>query len=280
MHYRAMSYPPDFQSWPQERRNAWFAAEARAYRKTKAPGNGAADHATLQGGVDGFDSSMGNGAWPEPKPIESALPPVAPFDAELLPEALRDYALDVADRQQSPPDFAAVAGICGLAALAGNRVRIRPKQNDDWEVVPNLWGAIIGRPSAMKSPAMRSALAPVYAIQDSIRKDWEAAQRDASIEGALSSLDAKEAVKKAAKALRGKDREEAKRLLAERAPDNDEIPCPRLVVNDATVEKLGELLNENPRGQSGHDRQHGHPRSFLNFGTTAGHRRNRGRLRR
>ena len=25
-------------------------------------------------------------------------------------------------------------------------------------------------------------------------------------------------------------------------------PCPRLVVNDATVEKLGELLNENPNG--------------------------------
>ena len=36
----------------EERRNA----EARAYRETKAPGNGAADHAKLQGGFDGFDS--------------------------------------------------------------------------------------------------------------------------------------------------------------------------------------------------------------------------------
>ncbi len=110
-----MSYPPDFQSWPQERRNAWFAAEARGYRETKAPGNGAADHAKLQGGFGGFDSSLGkgfpqnNGAWPEPTPIESALPAVAPFDAELLPDALRDYVFDVADRQQSPPDFSAVA---------------------------------------------------------------------------------------------------------------------------------------------------------------------------
>jgi hypothetical protein len=49
-----MSYPPDFQSWPLERRNAWFAAEAPAYRETKAPGNGAADHAKLQGVFDGF----------------------------------------------------------------------------------------------------------------------------------------------------------------------------------------------------------------------------------
>jgi hypothetical protein len=57
-------------------------------------------------------------------------------------------------------------------------------------------------------------------------------------------LDAKEAAKKAAKAIKGGDREEAKRLLSERANGNGETPCPRLIVNDATVEKLGELLNE------------------------------------
>ena len=121
-------------------------------------------------------------------------------------------------------------------------------KHDDWEVVPNMWGAIIGRPSAMKSPAMRSALAPLYAIQDSLKKDWEGAQREADIEAALSGLDAKEAAKNAAKAIKGGDREEAKRLLSQRANDNGETPCPRLIVNDATVEKLGELLNENPHG--------------------------------
>jgi Protein of unknown function (DUF3987) len=187
--------------------------------------------------------------WPAPKSIESSMPAVAPFVPELLPDALRDYVLDVADRQQAPPDFAAVAALCGLSSLVGNAVRVRPKQHDDWEVVPNLWGAIIGRPSAMKSPAMRSALAPVYGLQDTIRKEWEAAQREASVEAALSELDAKEAAKKAAKAIKDGKREEAKRLLAEHSGDGDEeAPCPRLIVNDATVEKLGELLNENPRG--------------------------------
>ncbi len=190
-----------------------------------------------------------NDAWPVPKPIESSLPAVERFIPELLPLALRDYVLDVADRQQAPPDFAAVAALCGLASLAGNAVRVRPKQHDDWEVVPNLWGAIIGRPSAMKSPAMRSALAPVYALQDTLRKEWETAKREAKIEAALSELDAKEASKKAAKAFQDGDREGAKRLLAEQARnDEEEAPCPRLIVNDATVEKLGELLNENPRG--------------------------------
>ena len=100
-----------------------------------------------------------NDAWPVPKPIELSLPAVERFIPELLPDAIRDYVMDVADRQQAPPDFAAVTALCGISAVIGNRVRIRPKQNDDWEVVPNLWGAIVGRPSAMKSPAMQAALA-------------------------------------------------------------------------------------------------------------------------
>jgi hypothetical protein len=156
--------------------------------------------------------------------------------------------MDVADRQQAPPDFAAVTALCGIAATIGNRVRIRPKQNDDWEVVPNLWGAIIGRPSAMKSPAMQAALAPIYAIADDLRKKWEEDIESAEIDDALSGLDAKDAKKKAEKALKIGDRDGARDILASMIDSEDEPPCPRIVVNDATVEKLGELLNENPRG--------------------------------
>ena len=63
--------------------------------------------------------------------------------------------------------------MCGLAAVLGNKVRIRPKQHDDWQVVANQWGALIGRPSAMKTPAMQAALAPVYALQDEMREFLE-----------------------------------------------------------------------------------------------------------
>src|SRR5690242_20116423 len=84
--------------------------------------------------------------WRAPTPIVSMLRQVEPFIPQLLPAVLGDYVMDVADRQQAPPDFAAVASICGLAAVLGNKVRIRPKQHDDWTVTPNLWGALIGRP--------------------------------------------------------------------------------------------------------------------------------------
>jgi hypothetical protein len=191
----------------------------------------------------------GTSGWPAPTSIKSTLPPVEKFIPELLPDALRDYVLDVADRQQAPPDFAAVAAICAIAAIVGNRIRIHPKRNDDWEVVPNLWGANVGRPSAMKSPAMQAALAPLYAIQDGLRERWEEENKRAEIDEALSGLDAKDAKKKAEKALKDGDRDGARGILAGLIDGNDgEPPCPRIIINDATVEKVGELLNQNPRG--------------------------------
>ncbi len=158
--------------------------------------------------------------------------------------------MDVADRQQSPPDFAAVTAVCGLAAVLGNKVRIRPKQHDDWEVVPTQWGAIIGRPSAMKSPSLTSALAPLYALQDEMCEEWEAACADAAVDGTLAGLDAKAALKSAEKMVKTGDRQAARTLLAEAAmqTDKDGGARPRLIVNDSSVEKLGELLNENTNG--------------------------------
>jgi len=186
--------------------------------------------------------------WQAPAPIQSTLPAVESFIPELLPNALCDAVFDVADRQQAPPDFAAVTALCAISAVVGNRVRIQPKQNDDWMVVPNLWGAIVGRPSAMKSPAMQSALAPLYAIQDEMREEWQNTVRTAQVDAALSSLDVKDARKRAEKAMK-KSRDEARDILASFAAQEDaEPPCPRMVVNDASVEKLGELLNENLRG--------------------------------
>ncbi|EEX89907.1 conserved hypothetical protein [Brucella ceti M644/93/1] len=187
--------------------------------------------------------------WKTPVPISSSLPTVEAFVPELLPAALRDYVFDVADRQQSVPDFVAVAALCGLASLIGNRIRVAPKQLDDWIEVPNLWGAVIGPPSAMKTPAMQKALGPVYAIQDDMRKQWQADLKSADIDDVLGKIEAKEATKAAAKAYKEGDKDAARAILADLNNSDDEgQPCPRIVVNDATVEKLGELLNENPRG--------------------------------
>ncbi len=102
--------------------------------------------------------------WPDPQPLPDELPPVPPFDLGLLPETFRPWISDIAARVQCPADFPAVAAMIGLAAVLGRKIGIRPKRHDDWLVVPNLWGAVIGPPSVMKTPAI--AASPAEATGD------------------------------------------------------------------------------------------------------------------
>jgi hypothetical protein len=193
--------------------------------------------------------ALSTAAWSDPEPLPEGLPPVPAFDDRLLPEALRPWLSDVADRTQCPPEYAAVGGLVALSALVGRSCAIRPKRLDDWTVVPNLWGAVVGLPSSMKSPALMEALRPIHRLAAEASQRYrqlldgyqavvtEAKARRSVVEGAM---------KKAAKASNA----DMAALRAEfvAAADPPEPAQRRYVVNDTTVEKLGELLNENPRG--------------------------------
>jgi hypothetical protein len=101
----------------------------------------------------------------------------------------------------------------------------------------------------MKSPSLNSALAPLYGLQDEMRRQWESARAEAALDGAVAKLGADVAVKEAKKLAANGDREGARLRLAQASGGEEhETPAPRLVVNDSSVEKLGELLNENPNG--------------------------------
>ena len=89
-----------------------------------------------------------------PNPLPHGLTSVMEWRDELLPAELSSFVRDVAERMQCPPDFVAVTLIVGLSSVLGRKRTILPKQQDNGEVVPNQWGCLIGRPSAMKSPSM------------------------------------------------------------------------------------------------------------------------------
>lgn len=181
-------------------------------------------------------------------PLPDPLPSVMPFNPEMLPEALRGFVMDVSNRQQSPPDFVAVTALCALSAVLGRKVLMRPKQNDDWTVTPNLWGAIIGRPSAMKSPSMKAALTPLYKLEEKFSGQYDAEKKQYSIDTAFNELD-QQATKKSAKDKhKDGDRDGARTELQKTVSLAQPPIRKRLIVNDTTVEKLGELLNENPNG--------------------------------
>ncbi|QNB10904.1 DUF3987 domain-containing protein [Paraburkholderia tropica] len=184
-------------------------------------------------------------SWPKLDRLPDSLKAVEPFDMELMPESLRPWVEDIASRVQCPPDFIGATIIGALGIIIGRRVGVRPKLRDDWTEYANQWVCIVGRPGVMKSPAMSAVLAPVK------RLDIEASERFEN-ELALHESEAKvhrmrhDAAEKKAMAALKKNPDAAVDLHESEAPEPPKLT--RYLVNDATVEKLGEICAENPQG--------------------------------
>lgn len=184
-------------------------------------------------------------AWPEPEPLSNALLPVPAFDPDMLPEALRAWVIDIADRMQCPPDFPAVAAMTALSGVIGRRVGIRPKTRDDWLEVANLWGLVIGRPGAMKSPAMGQALGPLRRLD--VRAGEANQETSKAYARAKLAYEAKkkQADKNAATRLKSDPDADVSALY----PDPPPIPpMRRFIMNDTTYEALGVAVADNPMG--------------------------------
>jgi putative DNA primase/helicase len=198
-------------------------------------------------GMDADGDASPNGAdreWPEPQPLGGELPPVAPMLEALLPEALRPLCADVAERMQVPLDFPAAASVLCLAGAVGRRAIIQPKAHDSgWSVVPNLWGCIIGPPGVMKSPLLRAVAAPLHCIAQRWRIEHESALADHTAAAEEAAL-RKRAWEQRAVAAAKKDEPMPLR------PDDSAAPPAerRLVLMDATMEVLHQILAANPAG--------------------------------
>jgi putative DNA primase/helicase len=121
---------------------------------------------------------------------------------------------------QVPIDYPAAAYIVILGGAIGRRAIIQPKAKDTgWIEVPNLWGAIIGEPGVLKSPAISAVAGHVEQIEKEWREDF------------LKQL---------------KEWKDGKR---EGRADDSEKPKPRrLILNDATYEKVQDVMSENRLG--------------------------------
>jgi putative DNA primase/helicase len=186
-------------------------------------------------------------AWPDPMPIPDYLCPVQSFDYALLPDAFVSFVSDIAERMQCPPDFPAVAVMVALAGVVGKKIGIRPKRYDDWHVVPNLWGAVVGRPGVMKTPAIRQPVTFLHRLEIEAKKEY--AEELAAYEIETLVVEEQERQRKAAIARAIKDKRDPEIAAQAFCIEKPTEPVrKRFIVNDSTVEKLGELLNQNPNG--------------------------------
>jgi len=187
--------------------------------------------------------------WPTPLPLPDGLHPVKPLEPEMLPVSLRGWMMDISDRMQIPPDFSAAAAVVALGSVIGRGCGIYPKRRDDWLVIPNLYGAVVGRPSLMKTPAVSEAQRHLVRLETESREEYQAAAKDFEIDQEIVKITRAahaEELKRAVKKGDDEAIEAAREKLA--TLGSDEPTRRRFQTQDGTTEKLGELLIENPRG--------------------------------
>jgi putative DNA primase/helicase len=192
--------------------------------------------------------------WEDPVPLPDGLPPVACLDPAMIPEPLRGWIVDVSERMQIPPDFAGAGAVVVAGSLIGRKVGVHPKRQDDWLVVPNLWGAVVGRPSLMKSPALAEVMKPLARLVAEAYEEHQEAklvyETDVLVADATKAA-LKDELKKAAREAASSGNRSKLEEIARRGQDAEVPEEPvlrRYKTEDATVEKISEILLENPRG--------------------------------
>ena len=118
----------------------------------------------------------------------------------------------------------------------GRKAVIRPKRRDNWQVVPNLWGAIFARPTTLNTPALSQVLQPLRALEAKAQADYDInvtryvnAKRLSDLKRSAVEAQLKDAFKK------GKDTTALAARLAEEEPPEPTLR--RYITHDSTVEK-------------------------------------------
>lgn len=187
-------------------------------------------------------------AWEEAIPLPAGLPPVAALEADMIPESLRGWITDIAERMQISLDYPAAGALVVLGSIVGRKVGIHPKCKDDWLVVPNLWGAIVGRPALLKSPAIAEIMKPLKRLINTASEKYEEEIKQFEVEELAISAKKEAGIKKL---RREADQGHNLSAITEAIFEIESLKKPtqkRYKTEDSTVEKLGELLVENPNG--------------------------------
>ncbi len=194
---------------------------------------------------NGFDLNSCGQESETPQPIGKPLSDVAKMTPDILPKALCGWLVDIAESKQVPLDFPVAAAVTLLSGLIGSRIGIRPKRYDDWLVMPNLWGFIVGSPSAMKTPVINDVSKPIKKLEIGADDSYNLACKDFAVAAELRKIET-DNIKKEMK--QGVTDERTDKLKALMNDDDAEPIKKRYLANDATIEKIGVILNENSAG--------------------------------
>jgi len=199
---------------------------------------------------------------PKPKPISQTLPPVKTLTSAMMPKSLWDYASNCAERLSVAIEYVLMPLIVTYGSLIGPKLSIYPKMYDNWEVVPNFYGAIVGNPSSKKSPSLTEGLKPLSHLvalakdkynEDKLEHDTQKElnkHMTKAVEKQLSDLAKKLATQTDDDTELSQDDLKTKaQELAEAKQSDELIPeMKRYVTDDGTIESIGELESKHKNG--------------------------------
>ncbi len=188
----------------------------------------------LTAGVTGADSTDGaDGARGETPHAAGPLPPAVPFPVDALPDIPRRLVEEGAASTGTTPDMFAALVLSALGGAVGTSRMLVLKRN--WKEYPAIWTCVVSSSGDKKTPAFRIAMAPAYAEQGRLVKQWREGMERHKREIAEWSERRTQAKK---------DKTE----FGEPKPEEPELS--HVFVQDVTVEELGVILSKTPRGVS------------------------------
>ena len=193
-----------------------------------------------QGGAEGPQ------AWPAPdmRLLSGGIEPPPPLPlAEVLTPRAAEWVASAAEGAGAPADYVLAALLSVVGATVGNSrwATIWP----GWSEPPVLWSMCIGDPSAGKSPAIDAVMAPLRRAERPLRESVQAEVEAWEKRAKLAKLAHAVWEKKATAAL---DKGNTPPPVPPEADAGTAPHVPRLVLSDATVERVGVIAANQPKG--------------------------------
>jgi len=180
-------------------------------------------------------------AQPWPEILSFNVLDLPDFPTHVLPGTLRQWVEAESHATQTPADLAALLALAVCSVGIARRVVVEPRAG--WREPVNLFVAVLLEPGNRKSAVFADAMKPLRELEaELIEAARPLVAREQSdrrqAEARLRKLEKTAAEKDDAEA-----RHEAGNLAAELAEQSEPV-LPRLIVDDATSEKLGMMLAE------------------------------------
>lgn len=191
--------------------------------------------------------------WPELGSLPPLCPPTESLKAEDMPPVLRDWCIDRAERFQVPVEMVAVLIVGVLSSLVARNFTIMPLKLGEWVVFTNLWALLVAPPSSKKSLLLKEATDLITPYESRAYVEAQEKAHLIAAEVRIATAKAK-GIERRIQSTKGEKltQEELTKLTEELAQldeqSNRKVTPLRYIVSDTTVEKLQEIIRDNPKG--------------------------------